>query len=209
MVVAVDLAGPHALAEIFQVHLMADAGARRHHAEVVECVLAPAEEPVALAVALELDVHVPGQRVGTGEHVDLHRVVDHQIHRHQRVDLPRIAAEPGDAVAHRRQIDHRGNAGEILQQDARGLERHLLVGVRRGEPAGDRLGIIDRVAGAVLEAQHVLQQHLQADRQARYVAQRLRRLGEREVVVALALHGEGAASLQGVLPGRFHGGAFR
>ena len=50
--------GPDALAEIFQVHLMADAGARRHDAEIVERILAPAQEAVALAVALELDVDV-------------------------------------------------------------------------------------------------------------------------------------------------------
>ena len=133
---AVRLAGPHALAEILQVHLVADAGARRHDAEVVERVLAPAQEAVALAVALELDVDVLRQRVGTGEDVDLDRVVDHQIHRHQRIDLLRIAAEPRDAVAHRGEIDHRGHAGEVLQQDAGGRERHFLVGVRGGsQPA--------------------------------------------------------------------------
>ena len=52
------------------------------------------------------------------------------------------------------------------------------------QPAGDRLGVVDRVAAAVLEAQHVLQQHLQADRQAGDVAEGLGRLGEGEIVVA-------------------------
>ena len=99
--------GPHALAEVFQVHLVADAGARRHDAEVVERVLAPAQELVALAVALEFDVDVLLQRVGPREDVDHHRVVDHQIDRHQRVHLLRVAAEPGDAVAHRGEVDHR------------------------------------------------------------------------------------------------------
>ena len=84
---------------------------------------------VALAVALELDIDVLLQRVGTGEDVDLHRVVDHQIDRHQRVHLLRIAAQARDAVAHRGEIDDRGHAGEILHQDAGGLERHFLVGV--------------------------------------------------------------------------------
>ena len=54
--------GPDHLREVFQVHLVADAGARRHDAEIVEGVLAPAQELVALAVALELDVHVLLQR---------------------------------------------------------------------------------------------------------------------------------------------------
>jgi hypothetical protein len=44
--------GPDGLAEIFEVDLVADAGAGRHHAEVLERLLAPFEEAVALAVAL-------------------------------------------------------------------------------------------------------------------------------------------------------------
>src|SRR3546814_11449014 len=43
---AVLVLGPDHLREVFQVHLVADAGARRHHAEVVECRLAPAQERV-------------------------------------------------------------------------------------------------------------------------------------------------------------------
>ena len=85
---------------------MADAGARRHDAEIVERGLAPAQERVALAVALELDVDVLLQRVGGGGDVHHHRVVDHQIDRHQRVHLLRVAAEPDDAVAHGGEVDH-------------------------------------------------------------------------------------------------------
>ena len=176
---------------------MADAGARRHDAEIVERILAPAQELVALAVALELDVDVLRQRVGPGEDVHLHRVVDHQIHRDQRIHLLRIAAQARDAVAHRGQIDHRGDAGEILHQDAGGLERHLLVGLALLQPAGDRLRVVHLVAAAVLEAQHVLQQDLQAHRQARDVAQCLRRLGQGEIIVALALHGRACGGSSG------------
>ena len=56
--VAVLLAGPHDLGQIFDVHLVANAGARRHRAEVLQLLLAPAEELVALAVALVLEVDV-------------------------------------------------------------------------------------------------------------------------------------------------------
>ena len=50
--------GPHRLRQIFEIDLVADAGAGRHDAEIVERLLAPAQELVALAVALvfELDV---------------------------------------------------------------------------------------------------------------------------------------------------------
>ena len=60
---------------------MADPGRRRHDAEVVERLLAPAQERVALAVALvlALGVDVEGARVAEG--VDLDRVVDDQVDR--------------------------------------------------------------------------------------------------------------------------------
>ena len=44
--------------------------------------LAPAQELVALAVALELELDVRSQRAVGAELVHLHRVVDHQIDRH-------------------------------------------------------------------------------------------------------------------------------
>ncbi len=106
---------------------MADAGAGRHHAEILERVLAPAQEGVALAVALELDLDIAAERVRRAGDVDHHRVVDDEIDRDQRVHLLGLAAEPDDAVAHGGEIDHGGDAGEILHQDARGLERHFLV----------------------------------------------------------------------------------
>jgi len=37
---------------------MADAGARRHHAEIIEGGLAPFQEAITLAVALIFDIHI-------------------------------------------------------------------------------------------------------------------------------------------------------
>ena len=45
------------LRQVFDVDLVNDAGSRRHHAEVAERLLAPAQELVAFAVALVFDVH--------------------------------------------------------------------------------------------------------------------------------------------------------
>ena len=63
---AVDLLllGPDGAGEIFEIDLMADAGAGRHDAEIVEGALAPFEEGVALAVAVifELDILLEGFR---------------------------------------------------------------------------------------------------------------------------------------------------
>jgi len=57
------LVGPNGLGQIFQVHLVADAGARRHHAEVFKRGLAPFEELVALDIALVF--RSDERRVGT------------------------------------------------------------------------------------------------------------------------------------------------
>ena len=50
-------------------------------------------------------------------------MIDHQVDRHQRVDLSRIAAQAGHGRAHRSQVDHRRHTGEILHHDARRLVR--------------------------------------------------------------------------------------
>ena len=59
------------------------------------------------------------------EVVDLDGVIDHELDRLQRIDALRIAAESGDAVAHRGQIGHARHAGEILEQHPRRHERDL------------------------------------------------------------------------------------
>ncbi|MNL85399.1 hypothetical protein D3C87_2136880 [compost metagenome] len=56
---------------------MADPGARRHYAEVMEGALAPAQERVTLTVALHFDVDVLLKRLAAGEFIDHHRMVDH------------------------------------------------------------------------------------------------------------------------------------
>src|SRR5437773_2200058 len=80
----------------------------------------------SVAVALDLQLDVPRERGLRPEEVDLHRVVDDQLDRDQRIDLRRIAAEVGHRGAHPRQIDDGGYAGEVLQQHARRRERDLL-----------------------------------------------------------------------------------
>ena len=87
-VAVVDDAG-----EKLEVDLVDDARARRDDLEVGERALAPAQERVALAVALELELGVPRDREPCRVLVHLHRVVDHELGGEQRVDLLRIASE--------------------------------------------------------------------------------------------------------------------
>ena len=72
--------------------------------------LSPAQEHIALAVALEFDLVVVLQRICRAVFIDLHRVIDDQFGGRQRIDLLRIAAEFDDGLAHRGKVDDAGNA---------------------------------------------------------------------------------------------------
>ena len=50
--------------EILQVHLVNDTGARRHHAEIAEGLLSPAEQGVTLAVTFVLALYIAGESEG-------------------------------------------------------------------------------------------------------------------------------------------------
>ena len=151
---------------------MADAGAGRHDAEVVERVLAPAQERVALAVALELELDVLLEGAwavpnwSTCTEWSMTRSTGHS-------GLIFFGSPPSDfmRVAHRGQVDHGGHAGEVLQQHAGGAEGDLGVGLAILQPCAKRLDVVDRHRAAVFEAQQVFQQHLQRERQGGDIAE--------------------------------------
>ena len=179
--------GPDRLRQVLEVDLVADAGARRHHPEVVERALPPLQELVALDVALVLAVDVELERARGAELVDHHRVVDDEVDRVQRVDLLRVAAERLDPVAHRREVDDRRHAGEVLHQHPRRPVGDLArVPAALGRPFGEGADVVDRDGLAVLEAQHVLQHDLKRCRQAAEIAETCR-LGRRDRVVGVVL----------------------
>ena len=192
--------GPHRLGEVFEVHLVADAGTGRHDAEIVEGTLPPLEEGIALAVAVILEVHVVLERLRVGEEVDHHRVVDDEIDGCERIDLLRVLAEALHGVAHGGQIDHGGNAGEVLHQHAGRAEGDfLLVLATVLHPLGDRLNVGLGHRAAILEAQQVLEQHLQRIGQLRDALQAVLLGGlEAEIGIGLGADLEGLAALEAV-----------
>ena len=105
-------------------------------------VLRPAQEHVALAVALVLEVDVLAEGHHRAEAIDLNRVVDDQVDRHERIDPADIATHPGNGRAHRRQIDHTGHAGEVLEDDPAGQVGQLEVGQILRIPVGECLDVV-------------------------------------------------------------------
>ena len=88
-----------------------------------------------------------------------------------------------DRVAHRRQVDDRGHAGEVLHQHARGREGDLLARLRLRVPARERLDVGGADRAVALGAQQVLQQHLQRERQPRHVKALLQRVQPEDLVL--------------------------
>ena len=129
---------------------MADAGARRHHAEILKGLLAPAQEGIALVVAPHLDLDIGGKGARRAEIVHLHRMIDNEIDRHQRIDALGIAAESGHGIAHCGQVDHRRHAGEVLHQHPRGAIGDLATAALAACQGAD---IVDTDAAAIFEAQ--------------------------------------------------------
>ena len=129
------IGGEHDPGQVLEVHLVADAGVRRHDEEVVEGFLRPPQQLVTLLVAVELQVGVAPEGVGAAEDVGDDRVVDDQLGRDERVDPAGVAAEVGHGVTHRDQIHHTGHPGEVLQQHPRRRELNLGAALGRRIPA--------------------------------------------------------------------------
>ena len=182
----------HHARQVLQVHLVADPGVGRNHLEVVERRLAPAQERVALLVALELELGVALEREPLGEHVHLDRVVDHELHRHQRIDLGGVPAEVLHRVAHRGQVDDRGHTREVLHQHARRPVGDLVGGLVLRRPLRHGLHAL-----VLAVAQQVLEQHLQRVRQAGHVVLLLKRV-EPEDLIRLAADIEGRTGAESV-----------
>ncbi len=172
----------HDPGEELEVDLVDDARARRNDLEVGERPLPPAQERVALPVALELELGVPRDREPRRVLVNLDRVVDHELGRAQRVDPLWIASEIAHCVSHGREVDHRGHAREVLQEHATGREGDLLRGLGRRVPRRDGLDVVRGHVRAVLVPQHVLEQDAQRVGQAVHVEPLLERSDAEDLV---------------------------
>ncbi len=129
MVPSAERRGPDGLGEIFEVHLVADAGAGRHDAEVLERALAPFQEDVALAVALVFELDVVGRAPGRAESSTM---TEWSMTRSTGTSGLIFFGSPPSwqhAVAHRGEIDHGRNAGEVLHQHAGRAEADFLAGL--------------------------------------------------------------------------------
>ena len=147
----------HAARQIFEVDLVHDAKTRRHHTKGVKGLHAPFHELVALAVALEFELHVQVQRILLAVVVHHDGVVYHQVHRDQRLNLLGVLAQTHRRAAHGGQICQQGHAREILQHHPRHDERNFILAFCVRCPLGQLLHMLCRDLAAIAVAQHRLQ----------------------------------------------------
>ena len=83
--------------EVLEVYLVTDPRVRRHDGDIVEGLLRPAQELVALEVPGRLELGVQCERIGTTGHLGDDRMVDGD----PRIGPGRIAAEDGEHLTHR------------------------------------------------------------------------------------------------------------
>ena len=192
--------GPNGLREIFEVDLVADAGAWRHDAEVLKRALAPFQKVVTLDVAFVFEFDVASDGFVAAEFVNDDRVVDDEVNRHQRVDLFRIAAKFGHAIAHGGQINNGGDSGEVLHQDARRAEANFLprrAFVRQPFRHSRDIGLSD--GATVLMAKQVFKQNFHRKRQLGNPFEAvLLGIGQRIVNVTLAIDSQGLQAFEAI-----------
>ena len=127
----------HHAAQSLEVYLVADSHPRGDHAEVVKCLLGPAQQGVAFAVAFVLALDVAGIGPQRPEGINLHRMVDDEVGLDEGIDPTGILPGALHRRPHGGQVQHRGHAGEVLEEDPRRQVGHFGIGRRPFRPAGE------------------------------------------------------------------------
>ena len=94
-------------------------------------------------------------------------MVDDELSGDERVDLAGIAAECLHGLPHRGEVNDRGHAGQVLHDHPRRAELDLDARLGRRIPLREGRHVRRRHVHAVLGAEQVLQQDLQAERKIR------------------------------------------
>jgi hypothetical protein len=115
----------HDSREVFKIDLMNNSRGWWNDAEVVERLLAPPQKLVTFHVAGKFDFHVALECKAAGEFIDLNTMVNDEVAGHKGVDFFGITTHADHGASESCKINHSWYAGEVLQHDATGLERHF------------------------------------------------------------------------------------
>ena len=155
------------LPQVFQVDLVHDSRVWRDHPEVVKTLLSPPQKSVAFDISRQLELSVVTERLCRTEAVHLNRMVNDQVHRLKGVDDFRPATHPLHGVSHGGEINDCRDSRKVLHEHPSWHKSNLFVLLGLGIPTGKCLNIRLCDEFVVLEAQEVLEQHLDRERQSR------------------------------------------
>src|SRR3974377_334764 len=85
------------------------------------------------------------------------------------VDSARIKTQCGHGVAHRGEIDHSGNAGEILHQNTGWPKGDLTVALAHRKPKRGATNIVGSNCSPILMAEQIFEQHLEREGQQAHI----------------------------------------
>src|SRR5690606_10754556 len=175
-------------------------GARRNNAEILECLLAPFQKAITLAIAFIFALDVIFERHRIAEVVNNDGVVDNQINRHKRVDLFWISTKCLETITHCSQIDNRGNAGKVLHENASRTICDLGPGLTAVyQPFGYIFDIRLLNRAVILEAKQILKKHLHRERKlGNAIKTVLFSFGQTVIDIFLAPYVEGSAAFETV-----------
>ncbi len=154
------LARPHHLPKVFKVHLMANSRAWRYNPEIIKDVLAPFEESIALIISLNFPPDVELIRIVCPKSIHNDRMVNDQVHRHERINFARVASHFSNGIAHGRQIHNGRNTRKVLYQNTSRRKRDLFRGRLSLHPSCQGFNIFGFDNHIILKAQHIFEQDL-------------------------------------------------
>ncbi len=93
-------------------------------------------------------------------------MVDDELGGGEGIDALGVAAECLDGIAHRGQIDDRGDAGEVLHKDAGRHVGDFAAGLGFGVPVGEELDVGGGDVHAIFAAEEIFEQDFETEGQA-------------------------------------------
>ena len=127
-------------------------------------------------------------------------MVDDEIDGNERIDFLRVATERHHGITHGGKIDHGGNAGKILHENAGGTIGDFRFGQALIiKPFGNGQNVLLGDGLAVLETKQVLQKNLHGIRQLGNALETVcLSLGKAEINIVLTVNGKDGTTLETV-----------
>ncbi len=160
-----SVAQSEARRQVFEVELMQDARARRKQPDAVIGPRRPFYELVALAVALDVERHVPRHRVLGAVVIDGQRVIERHVDGDRRADRAGIRPGAADGSPDRGEVAEERNARRAVQDEPGDGERHLALARVVRPPVGEVADMPVCDAPSVAVAHHRFQYDPQDHRQ--------------------------------------------